>query len=125
MDSTTKTVLLVALGVVLLGLLVTAVFLAVRLVRTARVLKAPGMPASGKFAFWAAMIYTVFPVDLLPDPIYLDDIGVLLGSIGYIGHLGRKHGVLGRLKAGDPRIIDVTPTVEPKPPTAGRLTRRP
>lgn len=24
------------------------------------------------------MIYTISPVDLIPDPVYLDDIGILL-----------------------------------------------
>jgi uncharacterized membrane protein YkvA (DUF1232 family) len=29
-------------------------------------------------AFWAAVVYLVCPVDLLPDPILIDDIGFLL-----------------------------------------------
>ncbi|WP_425276162.1 DUF1232 domain-containing protein [Streptomyces murinus] len=28
--------------------------------------------------FWGAVAYLLLPTDLLPDPIYLDDIGVLL-----------------------------------------------
>lgn len=32
----------------------------------------------GKFAFWAAVMYAMFPIDLIPDPIYLDDIIVVM-----------------------------------------------
>jgi uncharacterized membrane protein YkvA (DUF1232 family) len=28
--------------------------------------------------FWGAVAYFVLPADLVPDPVYLDDIGVLL-----------------------------------------------
>lgn len=31
----------------------------------------------------ATILYIVFPFDLLPDPIYLDDLIVLLGSMVY------------------------------------------
>jgi uncharacterized membrane protein YkvA (DUF1232 family) len=44
----------------------------------------------GKIAFWGALIYTVFPIDLLPDPIYLDDMGVLAGSAIYLTRLIHK-----------------------------------
>ena len=35
-------------------------------------------------AFWAPLVYTVFPVDALPDPIYLDDIAVLVGGLVFV-----------------------------------------
>ncbi|MFC7761569.1 DUF1232 domain-containing protein [Catellatospora bangladeshensis] len=44
----------------------------------------------GKIAFWGALIYTIFPVDLLPDPIYLDDMGVLAVALTYLTNLIRK-----------------------------------
>ncbi len=28
--------------------------------------------------FWGAVLYFVLPTDLMPDPVYLDDIAVLL-----------------------------------------------
>jgi uncharacterized membrane protein YkvA (DUF1232 family) len=28
--------------------------------------------------FWGAVAYFVLPTDVMPDPVYLDDIGVLL-----------------------------------------------
>lgn len=37
-----------------------------------------GVPLRSQALFWAAVIYTISPVDLVPDPVYLDDIGVLL-----------------------------------------------
>ena len=49
-------------------------------------------------ALWTALIYAVFPVDLLPDPIYLDDIGVMAGAIGYITHLARKYQIVEHLR---------------------------
>jgi len=33
----------------------------------------------------------VLPVDLLPDPVYLDDMGVLAGALIYLTRLVNKH----------------------------------
>jgi hypothetical protein len=71
------------LGVIVaVATLAGAVVLAVRLLRTRRLLGELG--AGGKLAFYGALIYTVLPVDLLPDPIYLDDMGVLAGALVYL-----------------------------------------
>lgn len=71
--------ILVAVGVLLAAcVLGLAIALAVRLVRARRRLRAAGVPAGNRWVFWAAMIYLVLPTDLVPDPVYLDDIGVLL-----------------------------------------------
>ncbi|NUK13016.1 DUF1232 domain-containing protein, partial [Streptomyces lunaelactis] len=61
---------LIATTVVLAGLLL------VRLVRTRRLLRDAGIPVENKVIFWGALIYLASPVDLLPDPVLLDDIGV-------------------------------------------------
>jgi uncharacterized protein DUF1232 len=75
----TEVIWLVAGGVVLaLVTAVIAVRVLLRLVRVRRLLKSTGMPVSTKAMFWASVAYLVWPVDLLPDPVYLDDIGVLL-----------------------------------------------
>ncbi|MFD3991125.1 YkvA family protein [Streptomyces sp. NPDC058548] len=69
------------LVVALVLLLVVAGFAAVllvRVLRTRRLLVDAGVPLQSKALFWAAVVYTVSPVDLIPDPVYLDDIGVLL-----------------------------------------------
>ncbi|MEV0185285.1 YkvA family protein [Streptomyces sp. NPDC050625] len=76
MDTTT-TVLVVA-AVVAAALLVVAVRLLVRLVGARRTLRRAGLPTGPRWVFWGAVLYLVLPTDLLPDPVYLDDIGVLL-----------------------------------------------
>ncbi|WP_030606674.1 YkvA family protein [Streptomyces sclerotialus] len=70
-------VVVVVAGVLLLLTLAVAVVLLVKTVATRRRLKAAGLPMN-EFAFWGALLYLLSPVDLLPDPVYLDDIGVLL-----------------------------------------------
>jgi uncharacterized membrane protein YkvA (DUF1232 family) len=72
-------VLVVGLGLLALVTLVFAVKFALRLLATKRMLGELG--TGGKVAFYGALLYTVFPVDLLPDPIYLDDIGVLAAAL--------------------------------------------
>lgn len=42
------------------------------------------------------MLYTVSPVDLIPDPVYLDDIGILLLALRSL------HAAAGRLPGKDP-----------------------
>ncbi|CCK25272.1 hypothetical protein BN159_0893 [Streptomyces davaonensis JCM 4913] len=76
MDSTT----VVLVGAALLAAMVLAVAVAVlvRLVRTRRQLRRAGLPTGPRWVFWGALAYFVLPADLLPDPVYLDDIGVLL-----------------------------------------------
>ncbi|WP_372481875.1 YkvA family protein [Streptomyces fuscigenes] len=59
-------------------MLAVAITLAVRLVRTRRLLRRAGLPTNRRWVVWAALVYLVLPTDLLPDPVYLDDIGVLL-----------------------------------------------
>ncbi|MFC4148763.1 YkvA family protein [Micromonospora mangrovi] len=104
-------VLVVLAGVVALATLVGAVLLAIRVVRTRRLLGALGV--GGKVAFYGALIYTILPVDLLPDPIYLDDMGVLAGSLFYLGRLVQKHRAAQRRLPGQPE----------SPPEPGRLHR--
>lgn len=76
MNSTT-TVIVVAVALAALVLAV-AVALLVRLVRARRDLVRAGLPTGPRWVFWGAVLYFVLPTDLLPDPVYLDDIGVLL-----------------------------------------------
>ncbi|WP_225829710.1 DUF1232 domain-containing protein [Streptomyces sp. NK08204] len=77
MDDTTTTLLLVA-SVIAVLLLTAAVGLLVRLVRARRTLRRAGLPTGPRWVFWGAVVYLLLPIDLLPDPVYLDDIGVLL-----------------------------------------------
>lgn len=74
-------------GVIALLTLYGALRLAGKLVRTKRRLGELG--GGGKVAFYAALIYTIFPIDILPDPIYLDDMAVLGGALFYLTRLLR------------------------------------
>ncbi|UQW99868.1 YkvA family protein [Streptomyces sp. RerS4] len=69
---------LIILAVVALGAAVAAAVLLVRILRARKLLLDAGIPLRDKALFWVAVVYTVSPVDLIPDPVYLDDIGVLL-----------------------------------------------
>ncbi|MGW4440813.1 DUF1232 domain-containing protein [Streptomyces sp. NPDC004596] len=76
MDSTATWLVIGA--VVAAVLLAVAVVLLVRLVRARRDLRRAGLPTGPRWVFWGAIAYLVLPTDLLPDPVYLDDIAVLL-----------------------------------------------
>lgn len=76
MDSTTTVIVIAAVLAVML--LAVAVGVLVRLVRTRRGMRRAGLPTGPKWVFWGAVLYFVLPTDLMPDPVYLDDIGVLL-----------------------------------------------
>lgn len=73
----TETVIVVA-AVLAAAVLALAVGVLVRLVRTRRDLRRAGLPTGPAWMFWGAVAYLLLPADLLPDPVYLDDIGVLL-----------------------------------------------
>ncbi|WP_320785207.1 YkvA family protein [Streptomyces sp. CRN 30] len=77
MDDSTWVIVVVAaiVAAVVLGVAVALLF---RLVRARRDLKRAGLPAGPRWVFWGAVLYLVLPTDLVPDPVFLDDIGVLL-----------------------------------------------
>jgi uncharacterized membrane protein YkvA (DUF1232 family) len=91
---TAVVVVLVVVGIVIVAFLGTAIFLFVKLIRMGRLIRSDLMPLQGKIVFWAAVLYGVSPLDLLPDPIYLDDVGILVAAMAYITHLAKKHNVL-------------------------------
>ncbi|MEV3931245.1 MULTISPECIES: YkvA family protein [unclassified Streptomyces] len=79
-----------------LALLLMAGFAAVLLIRVIRARKLlvdAGVPLHNKALVWAAVIYTVSPVDLLPDPVYLDDIGFLLLALRSLHSAANAAGV--------------------------------
>ncbi|GAA2109315.1 hypothetical protein GCM10009759_49820 [Kitasatospora saccharophila] len=78
MSEGTSTLLWVAAAVFLVATVAAAIVLVVKLVRTKRLLADTNIPMSKKLLFWGAIAYLVFPVDLMPDPVLIDDIGVLL-----------------------------------------------
>lgn len=80
---------------VLLTVAVAGVLL-VRVVRARKLLVDAGVPLHNKALVWAAVLYTVSPVDVLPDPVYLDDIGFLLLALRSLHAAARAAGVGGR-----------------------------
>ncbi|MCT7356019.1 YkvA family protein [Streptomyces sp. 15-116A] len=74
----TTTVVLLVAAVLAALVLAGAVAVLVRLVRTRRELARAGLPTGPRWVFWGAVLYLVLPADLVPDPVYLDDMGVLL-----------------------------------------------
>ncbi|WP_345574753.1 YkvA family protein [Streptomyces prasinosporus] len=96
METTTVvfTVLAVLAAVVLAG----SVAVLVRLVRTRRELRRAGLPTGPRWVFWGAVLYLVLPADLVPDPVFLDDVGVLLLALRAVrGPLGAgAHGEASR-----------------------------
>src|SRR4051794_10675587 len=111
MSRTTLVLLLAALAI--LALVAVALVLLVRFWRLRRQLAY--LPDGAKWAFWGAVAYTVFPIDVLPDPIVLDDIGVLVAASAYLHRLIRErearrgHAVTSAVPPGYP----ARPAVEP------------
>lgn len=105
MSRTSWIVLGVVVGLIAVVTLVLAVRLAVRLVSMRRLLD--GMGTGGKVAFWGALAYTVFPIDLLPDPIYLDDMAVLSAALVYLTRLARKRETLAGALPHARRVAEV------------------
>ena len=99
MDLNFSTAVWVGLAILVVVSLVAIGFALYKLAKTFWLIRAADMPVSGKVTFWLAVAYTVLPVDLVPDPIYFDDAGVVLGTVAYVGHLARKHGLLDRMRA--------------------------
>ncbi len=80
----------IAIGVLVflaIIMVVVAGFLVYQLLRTFRAVRSHFMPLGGKLAFWAAVVYTLSPIDILPDPMLIDDIGVMGVALFYINHL--------------------------------------
>jgi uncharacterized membrane protein YkvA (DUF1232 family) len=80
-----------ALGVVTLVLIVVSaavmLVLVITMIRRHRKVHQPGVPVSAKVSYYGSIVYALFPLDLLPDPILVDDIGVLAAALLYVGHM--------------------------------------
>lgn len=86
---------MVLIAAVLLALLALAVLLLVKLVSRYRLLQRTGGSTSSRVVFWTALVYVVCPIDLLPDPVYLEDVGVLLAALHHLGKEVRRRGAAG------------------------------
>lgn len=89
-------------GILAVATLVGAVILGVKVWRTRALLGELG--AGGKVAFYGALVYTFLPVDILPDPIYLDDMGILAGALIYLTRQVQKNRANGVLTPNNARI---------------------
>ncbi|MBX9421069.1 MULTISPECIES: YkvA family protein [Streptomyces] len=90
MDSSLWLVVAAVVALVMAGY---AAVLLVRVFRARRLLLDAGVPLRSKALFWAAVVYTVSPIDLIPDPVYLDDIGVLLVALRALHTAAARSGV--------------------------------
>jgi uncharacterized membrane protein YkvA (DUF1232 family) len=88
----------IVLGVVVVLFVILTLVVAVKFVKrmlvVKRLLAGTGASTSGKWVFWGAIAYWIFPIDLLPDPIYIDDIGVLAGALFFLTRLAKKQETL-------------------------------
>ncbi|MYR98175.1 MULTISPECIES: YkvA family protein [unclassified Streptomyces] len=110
------TVWLVVAAVAALIMLALAAVLLVRVFKARKLLVDAGIPLRNKALVWAAVVYTISPVDLMPDPVYLDDIGFLLLALRSL-HAAATSAGLGRTKgAGAPvEIPELEKTAKPRP----------
>ncbi|WP_369176112.1 DUF1232 domain-containing protein [Streptomyces mutabilis] len=99
----TTTVVIIAAVTLAVAVLAAAVAVLVRLVRTRRDLRRAGLPTGPRWVFWGAVLYLVLPADLVPDPVYLDDVGVLLLA------LRSARGPLGGRREAETRRPDAGP----------------
>ncbi|MFD6422660.1 YkvA family protein [Streptomyces sp. NPDC060198] len=90
-----------------------AAVLLVRVVRARKLLTQAGIPLRSKALFWAAVIYTISPVDLIPDPVYLDDIGFLLVALRSLHSAASAAGIGARVGAGRRSREKTLPRVTP------------
>ncbi|WP_411082781.1 YkvA family protein [Streptomyces sp. cmx-18-6] len=104
---------LVVAAIAALIMFALAAVLLVRVVKARKLLVDAGIPLRDKALVWAAVIYTVSPVDLLPDPVYLDDIGFLLLALRSL-HTAAASAGLGKAKR------TAAPVEIPKPERAAK-----
>ncbi|MET8059657.1 YkvA family protein [Streptomyces microflavus] len=116
------TVWLVVAAVAALIMLAMAAVLLVRVFKARKLLVDAGIPLRNKALVWAAVVYTVSPVDLLPDPVYLDDIGFLLLALRSLHAAAAASAGLGAAKRAGalseipkPEKTSLGKTGEPRP----------
>ncbi|MFD7667860.1 YkvA family protein [Streptomyces sp. NPDC059788] len=97
--------IVVILAVLLAAMVGAAIVLLVKVVRARGALRDAGVPLENKIAYWGALLYVISPVDLLPDPVLLDDIGVLLLALRSLQAAAEASGVRkGKRSSSSPGI---------------------
>lgn len=120
--------LLTMIGVLIVAMLGVLVFAGIKLLRTYELISDPRMDTAGRAAFWGAVLYTLSPIDLLPDPILLDDIALVLLATAFIRNRADELGIgrgrrrpdlpvdrFGGIDRGSDDIIDVEPPNPSRP----------
>ncbi|MCE7010965.1 DUF1232 domain-containing protein [Kibdelosporangium philippinense] len=83
-----------ALGVVALVVVIVSALvvlgLAIAMIRRHRKVHQPDVPVSAKISYYGSIIYALSPIDALPDPVLIDDIGVLAAAVLYVGRVLKK-----------------------------------
>ena len=90
-DPSTFTILAVLAAIV--AMVVVAAYFVIRLLRSFRLVRNELMPLGGKVAFWVALAYLVLPIDVLPDPLLIDDIAIVAAAVTCISRLARNVGI--------------------------------
>jgi uncharacterized membrane protein YkvA (DUF1232 family) len=88
-----STFALIVIAVVVVAMIVVAGYFLIRLLRSFKVVHSQLMPLGGKLAFWGALAYVVLPIDVLPDPLLIDDIALMAVALSYIGRLASEFGI--------------------------------
>lgn len=79
--------------IALIAMIIAAILVFIKFVRTFKLIQSEHMPMGGKLAFWGTILYLFSPIDLLPDPILVDDIGVMLAAAAFITKLASDQGI--------------------------------
>jgi len=85
--------LLLMVLIVVIAMIVAAVIYFIKFVRMFKLVQSDMMPMSGKLAFWGTVLYLFSPVDFMPDPILLDDVGVMMAAVAFISKLAADRGI--------------------------------
>jgi uncharacterized membrane protein YkvA (DUF1232 family) len=84
-DSSGLVLILIVVALVIMAVVAAVLFF--RLLTKFKLVNSALAPFGAKAAFWGALIYTVFPIDVLPDPFMGDDIGFLALALFYINRV--------------------------------------
>ena len=105
---------MLALAAAILAMLVLVAVLGFKLIRLYGTVKDPSMPKAAQFVFWGAIAWLISPIDPLPDPILIDDLGVLIFAVRYLEKQAREYGIEPSARSSLPERRVISSTAEPK-----------
>jgi hypothetical protein len=106
----------IAIGVAVAIIGIVTLYGAIRLlIKVFRMRRSLGdLSTGGKIAFYGSLLYTFFPIDLLPDPIYLDDMAVLGTALVYLTRLLHRRGGHLPVPRGRSSVDSTRPASQPR-----------